>query len=153
MSKKSLVRWIAGLGFAALTAVVGLGFGACGDDDSGSGASCSDYCTMAIDCWGDYDDDERDECMDDCQDMVNDINEDAFCNNEWEDFGTCYADSMANNDCDEGEADDECGDKYDDALDCDNEECAEGCYNGWVGDGMCDDACDNSDCNNDAGDC
>ncbi|CAK0821138.1 unnamed protein product [Prorocentrum cordatum] len=31
--------------------------------------------------------------------------------------------------------------------------CADGCYDGWLGDGMCDSACNNWECNYDRGDC
>jgi hypothetical protein len=153
MSKQIFIRSLFGLGFAALAAGVVLGVGACDDEDSGSGVSCGDYCDVAIDCWDYYDDDEKDECMDDCHDEYQDVDEERFCNSEWEAFNTCYINSMKSNDCDEDESDDACDDKYDDAIDCDEEECADGCPNYWVGDGYCDDACDNSDCNHDADDC
>eukprot|EP00959_Pyramimonas_sp_CCMP1952_P071137 1485267-Pyramimonas_sp.AAC.1 len=35
----------------------------------------------------------------------------------------------------------------------DKELCADGCYNGWPGDGYCDSVCNNWECNYDGGDC
>jgi len=42
---------------------------------------------------------------------------------------------------------------YDDGGDCDKQNCAPGCDEGWVGDEYCDEACFVEACNWDGGDC
>jgi hypothetical protein len=123
MSRKSLLRLFASIGLAALTAGMIAGVGACSEDGGGTSVSgvCKDMCKADEECWGEnYDDDEMDDCVDNCKDEWENDNDDD-CFDEYLDSAACFYNELLQNDCDEGEADDNCENEYEKADDCEGD--------------------------------
>jgi hypothetical protein len=128
MSRKSLLRMFARIGFAALTAGTIAGIGSCSDGGGGTSVSsvCHDNCKVNEECWDiDYSDEEMDDCVDSCKNDWED-DSDYECHSEELDAEACYLDELLDNGCDEGEAEDACDNEFEKLDDCDEGDFTEG---------------------------
>ena len=131
--------------------------GADGGGEDGDHVAFSQYCSALCgyyveceamdDAWGDG-------CVDECMASVEDTAEDPAyeeCQEEIFDLVDCYCALYGTAECGAIDLETACEDEMDAYGDCTT--CAEGCQDGYVGDGECDDACNVAACEWDGGDC